>query len=191
MLMQILSFLLEVVFGLLASACLLRFFMQRLRVPFANSVGRFVIAVTNWLVLPLRRVLPQIAGWDTSSLVAAWLLVLAHQALLLVLGVLLGRGALDASVFISLPIATCFALLRLALSGLLALLVVNAVLSWIPQRSEAGELIERLCAPLLAPIRRRMPLIGGIDLSVLVAIVLVQVAQMLLGGFQGSVMRAL
>ena len=60
MLYQITSFLLDIVVGLFAGACLLRLYMQLQRVPFGNPVGRFVFAVTDWLVLPLRRVLPAV-----------------------------------------------------------------------------------------------------------------------------------
>ena len=194
MFISILTFLLEVVFGLLASTCLLRLVMQRLRVPFANPFGRFVIALSNWLVLPLRKVLPSVAGWDTASFAAAWLLVLLHQALLLGAALVFGGTDLGGNWFLSLPIAACFGLLRMALSGLFALLVVYAVLSWIPQASQSsdmGDVVDRLCNPLLAPLRKLIPLVGGIDLSVLVALVLVQIAQMLVAGLQAGVMRAL
>src|SRR5215216_4906743 len=69
---QIISFLLDVAAGLLGGACLLRLYMQYQRVPFGNPVGRFVFAVTDWLVLPLRRILPAIGRWDTSSAVSVY-----------------------------------------------------------------------------------------------------------------------
>jgi hypothetical protein len=58
MLFQIISFLLDVAAGLLGGACLLRLYMQYQRIPFGNPVGRFVFALTDWIVLPLRKVLP-------------------------------------------------------------------------------------------------------------------------------------
>lgn len=74
---QILSFLLDVAAGLLSGVCLLRLYMQYQRVPFGNPVGRFVFALTDWIVLPLRRVLPAVRRVDTASLVAAYLFQLA------------------------------------------------------------------------------------------------------------------
>ena len=68
--------------GLLGGACLLRLYMQYQRVPFGNPVGRFVFALTDWLVLPLRRIVPAGRRWDLASLVAACLLVLAKFLLL-------------------------------------------------------------------------------------------------------------
>ena len=82
MLYQIISFLLDVLVGLLGGACLLRLYMQIKRVPFGNPVGRFIFAVTDWLVLPLRRVLPAMGRWDTASLVGAYLLELTQYGVL-------------------------------------------------------------------------------------------------------------
>jgi uncharacterized protein YggT (Ycf19 family) len=87
MLYQIISFLLDVAVGLLGGACLLRLYMQWQRVPFGNPVGRFVFALTDWLVLPLRRVLPPMGRLDTASLVGAFVLELAQYAVLWLLGV--------------------------------------------------------------------------------------------------------
>ena len=62
MLYQIASFLLDVVGGLLTGACLLRLYMQWQRVPFSNPVGGLVFALTDWLIMPLRRVIPPTRG---------------------------------------------------------------------------------------------------------------------------------
>lgn len=172
---QILSFLLDVVVGLLGGACLLRLYMQIHRVPFGNPLGRFVFAVSDWIVMPLRRVIPSFRRWDIASVVAAWLLVMAKYLLLALLfggGIRLG----------ALPLLSLFGLLQLAVSGLTALLVVYAVLSWIPSASSMlADLVGRLADPLVRPIRRFVPLIGGIDLSPLVAIVLLQILAIVLG----------
>ena len=187
MLFEILSFLLDVVFGLLAGGCLLRLYMQRSRVPFGNPVGRFVMSLTNWLVLPLRRVLPALGTWDTASLVGALLLELLHFGLLLAItGAFAGlaTGLLHVLVF------AVFGLLRLALGGLLGLLIVYAILSWTRSDSPLGDVIDRLCAPPLRPVRRLMPLVGGMDLSPLVLMVILQVLQMVLAGLQPVVLRA-
>jgi YggT family protein len=187
MLFQIFSFVLEVVFGLLAGGCLLRLYMQRSRVPFGNPVGRFVMSLTNWLVLPLRRVLPAMGAWDTASLVGALLLELLHYGLLLAVSgafASVGAGLIHVLVF------AIFGLMRLALGGLLGLLIVYAILSWTRSDSQIGDVIDRLCAPPLRPVRRLMPLIGGMDLSPLVLLVIVQILQMLLAGLQPLVLRA-
>ena len=183
MLYQIASFLLDVVGGLLTGACLLRLYMQWQRVPFSNPVGGLVFALTDWLIIPLRRVIPPAGRWDVSSLVAAMLVQLVQYALLTLL---LGAG----SAWAWLPWLALFGLLRVAVSGLIGLLIVYAVLSWIQGgRSPLADVIARLCEPVLRPFRRVIPLMGGFDLSPLVALVVLQVAMIVLGHLQASVMR--
>ena len=175
MLNQISSFLLDIIVGLLGGACLLRLYMQYHRVPFANPLGRFVFAVSDWLVMPLRRVVPSFKRWDISSAVAAWLLVVAKYLLLM----LLMSGGVR---FGTLPLLSLFGLLQLAVSGLTALLIAYAILSWMPNASAMlYSLISRLAEPMVQPFRRFIPLVGGVDLSPLAAIVLLQICAMVLG----------
>ena len=182
MLYQIASFLLDVIGGLLTGACLLRLYMQWQRVPFANPVGSVVFALTDWLILPLRRVISPTGRWDLSSLTAAVLVQLVQYALL---AVLTGTAAAWAW----LPWLALFGLLRVAVSGLMGLLIVYAVLSWVQQgRSPLGDVIARLCEPVLRPLRRIIPLVGGIDLSPLAALVLLQVVMIVLGHLQVGAM---
>lgn len=176
---QIISLLLEVATGILAGACLLRLYMQYLRIAMSarsgNPLGRFVFALTDWLVLPLRRVLPALGRLDTSSLVAAYLLELVQFGLLWLLSGANGNSY-------AVPIQAVFGLLHLIISGLTGLVIVYAVLSWMQTPSVLSDVIERLCAPLLTPIRRVLPLVGGIDLSPLVLLVLLQIVSILLVG---------
>lgn len=185
MLYQITALLLEVLAGVLAGACLLRLYMQYQRIPLSsrsgNPLGRFVFALTDWLVLPLRRVVPALGRWDVASLVAAYLLELT-QFLLLWLLAGVGGG------WFAVPILAAFGLVRLAISGLTGLVIIYAVLSWVQTRSVMSDLMERLCAPALTPIRRLVPLVGGIDLSPLVLLVLLQVGSIVLGHLQGLVL---
>lgn len=183
MLFQIASLLLEVIAGVVGGACLLRLYMQYQRIPMSarsgNPLGRLVFALTDWLVLPLRRVLPSLGSLDTASLVAAFLIQLAEFSLLWLL--------LDMNAsYVSVPILALFGLVRLTISGLSGLLIVYAVLSWVQSNTVLSDVIERLVAPLLAPIRRVLPLVGGVDLSVLVLLVLLQVAAIVLGSLQAA-----
>lgn len=181
MLYQITSFLLDVVIGLLGGACLLRLYMQHQRVPFGNPVGRLVFALTDWLVLPLRRVLPAAGRWDLASLVAAFLLVLSQYVLLWLLA---GAGGGLAM----LPVLAVFGLARLVISGLTGLLIVYAILSWVQSNSPLTDVMERLCAPVLRPFRRIIPLVGGVDLSPLALLVLLQILAIVLGNLQAGLL---
>ncbi|WP_287965577.1 YggT family protein [Diaphorobacter sp.] len=181
MLFQILSFLLDVASGLLTGACLLRLYMQLQRVSFANPVGRLVFALSDWLVLPLRKLVPSVGRWDLSCPAAALLLQLVQY---LLLWLLVGGGMGLAW----LPWMALFGLARVAVSGLMGLLIVYAVLSWVQTRSPISDVITRLCEPLLRPVRRVLPLLGGVDLSPLVVLILLQVVMIVLGHLQASVM---
>ena len=179
---QIISFLLDVAAGLLGGACLLRLYMQYQRIPFGNPVGRFVFALTDWLVLPLRKILPSIRRCDTASLVAVFLVELAQFGLL---WLLLGR----AGGVVLLPVLALFGVLRLVISALTGLVIVYAVLSWVRAESPIVDVIERLCAPLLRPWRKLIPLVGGIDLSPLAFLVALQVAAIVLASLQAAVLK--
>jgi YggT family protein len=173
MLFQIVSFLLDVIVGLLAGGCLLRLFMQYQRIPFGNPVGRFIFALTNWIVLPLRRVLPSVRGVDTASLLAAYLLELARFAILwLFIG--------GAGVAAMLPWVALFALVQLVIAALIGLMIVYAILSWVRADSPVVDIVDRICAPLLRPFRRIIPLVGGIDLSPMALLVVLYIVSMIL-----------
>jgi YggT family protein len=182
MLYEIIAFLLDVAVGLLGGACLLRMYMQYQRIPFGNPVGRFVFALTDWLVVPLRRVLPAVGRWDTASVVAAYLLLLVQFGLLWLLA---GR----ASQLALLPLLAGFGLLRLVISALTGLMVIYAIMSWLRSDTPITDIIDRLCAPLLRPLRRVIPLAGGIDLTPLVFLVLLQVAAIVLAAVQRGMLH--
>lgn len=181
MFIQILSFLLDVAAGLLGGACLLRLYMQVQRISFNNPVGRFIFALTDWIVLPLRRVLPSPGRWDLASLVAAYLFQLAQFGILWLL-VSRSGGAL-------VPVLALFGLVRLVISGAIGLVIVYAVLSWVRADSPITDVIDRLAAPLLRPFRRMIPLVGGFDLSPLAALVVLQVLAIVVANLQGAVIR--
>jgi YggT family protein len=180
MFFQITSFLLDVVAGLLGGACLLRMYMQYQRVPFGNPVGRFIFALTDWIVLPLRKVLPGYKKLDFSSLIAAYLLLLAQFG---ILALMLGRG------FGYVPVIALFGLVRLAISGAIGLVIVYAILSWVQADSPIVDVIGRVTAPMLRPFRRIIPLVGGFDLSPLALLVLLQVAAIIVANLQDALLR--
>ncbi|MBM3398634.1 MAG: YggT family protein [Betaproteobacteria bacterium] len=174
---QMISMVLEVVAGLLAGTCLLRLVMQRQRISFHQPLGRFVFALTDWLVLPLRKVIPARTSWDLSSLVGAWLIKLAQVSLLW----MLSGSAADWAL---LPWYSVLSLAQLVVSVLSALVLVYAVMSWVSPGSPVHDLVARLAEPVLRPFRRVVPLIGGIDLSPLVLLLALQMLGVVLLNLQ-------
>ena len=178
--MRAVSFLLETAFYLLIGASLLRAYMNWLRISMTAQPGTFVMALTNWLVKPLRRTLPQSLARskvDSASLFAAALLSLLYA---LLAALLFGWVSGDVPVLAVLAFAVKM-LIRVALQALTILVFAYVIISWVQPGSYGHGLLSRLVEPPLSPLRRIVPMIGGIDLSAMVLLLLLQVGLMLLG----------
>jgi len=174
---QAIKFLLDTVFGIVTYALLLRFAMQWLRAPFRNPVGQAVVALTDWAVKPLRRVVPGAGGIDWSTLLLAWL---AQFLWLIAIGLLVSRGAIAAATVAAFALLAVVELLKAALWILIIAVFAQAILSWVAPGGPAAGMLNALTFRFLAPIRRVLPPLGGtLDLSPLVVIVLAQLALML------------
>lgn len=167
-------FLLETLGSLLATACVLRAAAMRFQLPPRNPISQFVIAVTDWLVRPLRRLLPVTRGTDWASLGAALVVALA---LAMVWAVLYGRGS-DPMWGAVIPLAL-FWLVKWSIYLLMGLVLLHAILSWVNPDAPIAPTLELLTRPFLAPVRRVVPLIGGVDLSPLILLVLAQLVMTL------------
>jgi YggT family protein len=179
MINQALKLVFDVAFGLFTYGLLLRFAMQALRAPFRNPLGQSVIALTDWIVKPLRRVVPGAGGYDWASMIGAWLF---QAAWLLALYLLFGSGfagiTFGAAGYIAL--AALVELLKSAIWLLVIVVFAQAILSWVAPEGPLAGLLNALTFPFLRPIRRWLPPIGGtLDLSPLVVIVLAQLVLIL------------
>jgi len=186
MIEKILLLLLDAVFWLVAPAAILRFYMQLLSVSFRNPVGQFVRALTDWIVLPLRRIFKG-AGYDWASLIAAYFFELVYTCLkvLIVAGVAPFTSAPGVAAIL---ISSVFGLVITALVVVVLLLFVYAISSWFARgESPVADMLGRLVMPWLAPIRRRMPLVGGIDLSPMVLSLLLIIAIYILQGLMAQI----
>ena len=165
-------FLVETLGTLIASASLLRALAWRARVSPRDPIHRFVIAVTDWLVKPLRRFLPPSGTLDLASLAAALLLALVTS---LVWSALFSGGGL----MLVVPLAL-FWVLKWGLYLVMGLVLLQALLSWVNPQAPVAPTLDRLTQPFLAPLRGIVPVIGGVDLSPLALLVLGQLAVALL-----------
>ncbi len=173
MLAQIASFLVESVAGFFVLLLLARFHFQWLRVPFQNPIGQFVLAMTSWLVMPVRRVVKGLRGWDIATLLLAW----AVQALSIALRLLL-FGTAPALVPI---VAVAFVdLARYSVYLLVFAVLLLAVMSWFRTYSPLAPALDAFTRPFLRPFRRYIPPVGGFDLTPLALLVLLQVVLIVL-----------
>lgn len=170
---QAAKLLVDVAFGLIVYALIARFLMQLLRAPFRNPIGQAVMALTDWLVKPLRKILPGFGGIDWASLVGAFVFQLLW---LLALYAIFGRGfSLSGSGVVYLLAATLLELVKGGLWLLVIVVIVQAVLSWVAPDGPLAGLLNAMTFPFLRPLRRIIPPIGGtLDLTPLILIVILQ-----------------
>jgi YggT family protein len=140
-------------------------------------LGQFLFAVTDWAVLPLRSFLPRLSRIDLSSLLPA-------LAILLLLS-LVKSWVMTRQIDLShVSYLFIFDTLSLIITLLTVMLIIQAVLSWIQPQSHVQYFLHQLSDPLLRPIRNFMPLIGGIDVSPLVALLILQVLSMVIHSYK-------
>lgn len=184
MLGEILRFLLEITFTLFGAALILRAWMHAVRLHPFNPVARAVYQVTNWLILPLRKVLPSAGLVDWASLFAVWLAALVYLLLtwLLLVGTLIPPAALP-----SVAASALLMSLKWALNLVVWMTLIQAVLSWVNPMSPIMPILGTLTAPLLDPIRQILPR-TSIDFSPLLLLVIAQVLLMVLARLSYSLM---
>ncbi len=171
---QITIFLVDTVVSFLVLLLLARFHFQWLRVPFRNPLGEFLLATTSWIVVPARRVIPGLAGLDLATLLLAWLVQgLGLWAQVSIGGAEPGPATLAAVAAVDLA--------RLSLYILVFAVLVQVVFSWINPQAPLAWLFDSMTRPFLKPLRRVVPLIGNIDLTPLLLLVVLQVLLIAVG----------
>jgi YggT family protein len=171
---------------LLSVAFLARFAMQWTRASFQNPVGQFVLAVTDWAVRPMRKVIPGLFGLDLASLLLAWLVQSVYLSI--VVGITGMFATASASAMGITLVAALIETLRLAVQLASGIVIVAAIMSWANPYTPLAPLFEQLADPLLRPVRRLIPTIGGIDLSPLVVLLGLQALLVVLGHWRGALL---
>jgi len=170
--MDALTFLIKTIFGILTLVFLLRFLMQAFRTSFNNPIGQIVIALTDFAVKPVRRFIPSWKKLDLSTLLLAFIMQLLLQLILFsiyqvptisggaIWPMLIFRGILGV-------IRTIFDIFFYAI-------ILQVILSWVNPHTPIAPVLHSITRPILAPIQKIIPPLGGIDFSPLVAIILLQ-----------------
>ena len=157
---QIASLLLGTVFSIGIGLLWIRFLLQLVHADFYNPIAQVVVKITSPVLNPLRQILPKSKNWDIAALVLIVLLQLLSMTLMSIIN---GRGSLPPLLLV---FGALFQLMFLATEFYFWLLIISIVLSWIsPGYSPFGALINQLAEPVLAPFRRLLPPLGGLDLS--------------------------
>jgi len=171
-------FLVQTLFDLYILIVMLRFLFQVVRADFYNPISQFIVKATNPIIAPLRRLIPSIGGLDIATLALALVIKMIEVYLILLIA---GFGLQN---IVSVLLWSLTGLLSLILNIYLFAIFISVILSWIaPQTyNPAVLLIHQLIEPLMAPIRERLPAMSGIDLSPLVALLILKLVDILIIG---------
>ncbi len=182
-----LMLIINTVFDLYILLVLLRFLLQMLRADFYNPVSQFIAKLTTPPLRPLRRLIPSIGGQDSASIVLCLLLIYAKFLLMRALsipaahigGVMAPIGGVSYAGLLVLSVAD---LVALVLTVFLGAIIIQVIISWVSpgNYNPVIGLVNRLADPILKPIRKFIPALGGIDLTPLFASLLLLIAKMLI-----------
>ena len=167
MVYSLINLIIDTLASVLAALLLLRFWMQAVRARPPMSLGQFMFRLTDWLVLPLRRVMPGWGGLDWASLIGAILVALISIAI--ELGV---RSAFSPEAWLLLSLLS---LVHWIAYGFIGLIFIEVVFSWVNPHAPLAPLVRALNEPLMRPLRRVIPPVAGVDLSPIVAFLLLRI----------------
>ncbi|ASJ71281.1 YggT family protein [Granulosicoccus antarcticus] len=173
-----LGFILGILFNLYATVVAVRFVMQIVRADYYNPVAQSIVQITDPLLLPLRRIIPSFKRYDTSSLVLCFSVLLLKLLLfkLLSLGYVpaLGQSLMVGGIGIAqIVILALLDLIHQLFNVFIFALIIQAILSWLPGATgnPVHSLATSISAPILQPLRKRLPPMGGLDLTVFFSII--------------------
>lgn len=168
MLYSILTLIVDTVASVLGGVLLLRFWMQAIRVRPPISISQFIYQLTDWLVLPMRRLLPGVGGYDWASLVGALLIALASMTIDVALTFNFAWQTIG--------LLTLLRIVEWIFYGFIGLIFLEVIFSWVNPHAPLAPFVHALNDPLMRPLRRIIPLIGNIDLTPLAALILLRIA---------------
>lgn len=168
---QALYFIIKTIAQLYLLVLLLRLWLPLLRADFRNALAQGILRITSPLVVPLRRLLPAIGRLDTATILVA---IAIQYLTVLVLLAIFGQSFTTVPVLIT----TIIELVILSLNLFFFAILIKIILSWIAPHTHnpATAILNTLAEPVLRPFRRIVPPIGGLDISPIFAIVLLQAA---------------
>lgn len=169
-----LNFLVNTLFDLFAFVVMLRFLMQLTRADYYNPVSQFVVKITDPLLLPLRKIIPGFGGHDIAALALCFLTLIAKFMLLKAVNL----GGIASGGWVSTFIYALAGLIDLGFVVFIYTILAMVILSWVsPGGHPISGLLNSITSPILTPVRRSMPDIGGFDLSPLAALILLQLGR--------------
>ncbi|WP_277373048.1 YggT family protein [Pseudomonas sp. AA-38] len=179
-LIEALIYIIQTLGSLYLLIVLLRFILQLVRADFYNPLSQFIVKATQPLLTPLRRIIPGVAGLDLASLVLA---IVVQLLLMMVTLTLMGYNV--GGFILQLLVWSMIGVTSLFLKVFFFALIISVILSWVAPGSynPGAQLVNQICEPLLAPFRRLLPNLGGLDISPIFAFIAINLAdRFIIGG---------
>lgn len=183
-LIEALIYIIQTLGSLYLLTVLLRFILQLVRADFYNPLSQFIVKATQPLVTPLRRIIPGFAGLDLASLVLA---ILVQLLLMVVTLTLMGYNV--GGFILQLLVWSLIGVTSLFLKVFFFALIISVILSWVAPGSynPGAQLVNQICEPLLAPFRKLLPNLGGLDISPIFAFITINlIDRFVIGGLAAS-----
>ncbi|QBJ77942.1 MULTISPECIES: YggT family protein [Aquitalea] len=175
MFLETVQFLIKTIADLFVLVLLLRFYLQVARAPFKHPLCQFVMAATNFAVLPLRKLVPSLRGYDSATMLLAWLVSMVSSVIILAFNPMYTLAAPET--WLALSLLAILDVFKQSLTLLMGAVIVQAVLSWVNPYNPLSPILDALTRPFLKPFRRAT--VGGVDLSPLILFLIIQVVLML------------
>ncbi|NWK77720.1 YggT family protein [Aquitalea sp. LB_tupeE] len=170
MFLEIVQSLIKTITDLFVLVLLLRFYLQVARAPFKHPLCQFVMAATNFAVLPLRKLVPSLRGYDSATMLLAWLVSMVSNVILLALNPLYTLAAPET--WVALTLLALLNVFKQSLILLMGAVIVQAVMSWVNPYNLLSPILDALTRPFLKPFRRAT--VGGVDLSPMILFLIIQ-----------------
>lgn len=187
MLNQAIAFVVETIFNLFILTALVRFWMQVLRAPARNPLAQFTMALTDFAVKPMRRLLPGFFRLDIASLAVAWI---AEVVLLAIVSLLQGVEIVSGTALSVILFLALVKLLRLTVYIIMGAVFLQAILSWVNPYHPVAPFFEAMTRPFLKPFQRAVPPIGGVDITPVLVLIACQLVLILpVAWLEGEALR--
>jgi len=172
MIQQVALFLLDMLLQPFIVILLLRFHLQWLRAPMRNPLGEFIMAITNFIVLRTRRYIPAFRGYDSSTLLLAYVFEIIYVYLSEFIWVYASPEG--SYLILGLLIMGVVKLIGLSIYMLMIAVIIQAILSWLNPHTPLAPILNAITWPFVRPLHKHIPPIGNVDLSSLVLIIICQ-----------------
>ncbi len=187
MLAQAIAFVVETIFNIFILTALVRFWMQALRAPARNPLAQFTMALTDFAVKPMRRLLPGLFKLDVASLAVAWI---GEVILLAILSLLQGVEIVNGAALSVILFLALVKLVRLTVYIVMGAVLLQALLSWVNPYHPVAPFFDALARPFLKPFQKAIPPIGGVDITPVLVLIACQLVLMLpVAWLEGEALR--